>query len=86
MKANEIIKEIMKKQGMTQQKMGEALGRDEYSAQQYFGSKIRTQNMTVNSILEILDILDGELIIRTKEDEYKVTSGEVDPNKKYRNK
>lgn len=90
LKANEIIKSIMKDKNITQQQIGELLGKDEYSAQRYFASKIRTSNMTVNGILEMLNVLGGELIIRvdsgTGITEYKVAKGDVDANKKYRKK
>ena len=84
LKANEIIKSIMKGKNITQQQIGELLGKDEYSAQRYFASKIRTSNMTVNGILEMLNVLGGELIIRVDNTEYKVAKGDVDANKKYR--
>lgn len=86
LKANEIIKSIMKDKNITQQQIGELLGKDEYSAQRYFASKIRTSNMTVNGILEMLNVLGGELIIRVDNTEYKVAKGDVDANKKYRKK
>ena len=86
LKANEIIKSIMKDKNITQQQIGELLGKDEYSAQRYFASKIRTSNMTVNGILEMLNVLGGELIIRVNDTEYKVAKGDVDANKKYRKK
>lgn len=84
LKANEIIKSVMKAKNITQQQIGELLGKDEYSAQRYFASKIRTSNMTVNGILEMLNVLGGELIIRVDNTEYKVAKGDVDANKKYR--
>ena len=86
LKANEIIKSIMKDKNITQQQIGELLGKDEYSAQRYFASKIRTSNMTVNGILEMLNVLGGELIIKVDDTEYKVAKGDVDANKKYRKK
>ena len=64
MLVNEAIKQVMKKKGITQQKMGEIL--DIKSGQRVVTNRLATKNMTIETVLMFLDAMDYELVIKPK--------------------
>lgn len=82
MRVESTIKLLMKSKGITQTTMGKMLGLNGYHAVQ---RRLNNRNMTINNILDMLDILGYEVIIREshsgrrREDEIIITrEDEVD--------
>ena len=65
MKVALAIKEIMKMKGITQRHMAELLGKEDKGAS-YVSAKLCTANLTVDSVIEFLEKMDYELVIKPK--------------------
>lgn len=63
MKIGEAIKQAMKSQKITQVQLAEMVGA---KSQSVIAERLKMDNLSVNTTLEMLDAIDYELIIRPK--------------------
>ena len=63
MKPNEAIKKIMKDNHFKQEQIAKATGKTSARA---VGSLLNTENLSANSIIEILDVMGYELVMQPK--------------------
>lgn len=65
MQISDIIKQAMKRRKITQEKLSVML---DLSSQSVVSMRINSNNPTVGKLVEVLDALDFELIVRPKRD------------------
>ena len=65
MKVTDALKGIMKLKGITQKHMAKLVGKEDKGAS-YVSAKLCTDNWTVDSVIEFLEQMDYELVIKPK--------------------
>lgn len=63
MKSNDAIRKAMKEKGFTQAQMAKAIGKPSANA---VGARLNSDNLSANTMVEMLDILGYELVVQPK--------------------
>lgn len=63
MKINDAIRKAMKEKGCTQAQMAKAIGKPSANS---VGSRLTSDSLSTNNIIEMLDVLGYELVVQPK--------------------
>ena len=84
-----IVKELMKTKGFSGKTLAEKIKDDTNATASYVTNRLQSKTMTVEKLIELLDAMDCELIIKNKvgdKETYKVDNDDRSEAKVYKKK